>query len=143
MIRSILTLLIISTCLGELSAQNSIFGKWKTIDEETGKPKAVVEIYEKDGNAYGRIIDLYRPPHKDQNPTCDECPGDKEGRPIKGMEIIAEMEEDDGIWGEGTILNVKSGKTYRCKMWVENGKLIVRGYLAFFHRTQEWLPYEG
>ena len=34
-----------------------IEGKWKTIDDETGKPKSIVEITKKsDGKYYGRII---------------------------------------------------------------------------------------
>ena len=34
--------------IGSMSAQ-SVIGKWKTIDDETGKPKSIVEISEKDG----------------------------------------------------------------------------------------------
>ena len=30
-------------------SSQSIFGKWKTIDDETGEEKSVVEIYEKEG----------------------------------------------------------------------------------------------
>ncbi|VAX17324.1 hypothetical protein MNBD_IGNAVI01-134, partial [hydrothermal vent metagenome] len=41
------------------------------------------------------------------------------------------------------ILDPKKGKVYDCKLWVENGKLQVRGYVLFFHRTQEWLRYDG
>ena len=42
---SILFTLFISM---SISAQ-SVFGKWKTIDDRTGKPKGLIEIYEKDG----------------------------------------------------------------------------------------------
>ncbi|MFK7923326.1 MAG: DUF2147 domain-containing protein, partial [Bacteroidia bacterium] len=37
-------------------------GKWKTIDDETNKPKSIVEIYEKDGKLYGKVIKLFREP---------------------------------------------------------------------------------
>ncbi|RZV56230.1 MAG: DUF2147 domain-containing protein, partial [Flavobacteriaceae bacterium] len=35
------------------------------------------------------------------------------------------------------------GRTYNCKLWIEEGVLKVRGYVAFFYRTQEWLPFKG
>ena len=31
------------------------------------------------------------------------------------------------------------GKTYKAEIWVEDGKLKVRGYLGFFYKTQTWL----
>jgi len=59
------------------------------------------------------------------------------------MTIINDMVFDDDEWEDGEILDPKKGKTYDCKLWVENGKLQVRGYIAFFYRTQEWLRFEG
>ena len=57
-----------------LSAQD-IIGTWKTIDDESGKPRSVVEIYEKDGAYFGKIIKLFREPGEDPDPICDECSG--------------------------------------------------------------------
>lgn len=42
----------------------SVIGKWKTIDDETGEAKSVVEIYEKSGKIYGKIVDILRESHK-------------------------------------------------------------------------------
>ena len=40
------TLLLILMCIFSLSiSSQSIFGKWKSIDGQTGKEKAIVEIY--------------------------------------------------------------------------------------------------
>ncbi len=40
-------------------AQNqTVIGKWKTIDDETGKAKSIVEIYEKSGKIYGKVIEI-------------------------------------------------------------------------------------
>jgi len=61
-------------------------------------------------------------------------------KPIVGMVIINDMEKDEDEWGNGTILDPENGKIYRCKLWVEDGKLMVRGYIAFLYRTQTWLP---
>lgn len=32
-----------------------------------------------------------------------------------------------------------SSKIYKGEVWVEGGKLKVRGYLAFFYRMQTWI----
>lgn len=124
----------------QIDAQ-SIFGTWKTIDDETGKPKSIVEIFEKDGKAFGKIIKLFREPNENQDPICDKCTDDRKDQKILGMEIIREMMQDDDEWEDGTIMDPKKGTVYDCKMWVEDGNLQVRGYIAFFFRTQTWLPY--
>lgn len=134
-----LALLAMTYCA---SAQ-SIVGKWKTIDDNNGKARSVVEIYEKGGEYFGKIVKLYRDAGEDPNPTCDECKGDKKGKPIIGMEIISDMEKDGDEYEDGEILDPENGKTYDCKMWIEDGNLKVRGYLLFFYRTQTWLPAEG
>ena len=132
-----------------LSAQHEeITGLWKTIDDEIpGRVKSVVKIYIKDGKLYGDVVKLFRLPEEDQDPVCDKCDDDdpRKDQKVLGMTIITEMvlDEDDNEWEDGEILDPKKGKVYDCKLWVENNKLQVRGYVLFFHRTQEWLRYEG
>jgi uncharacterized protein (DUF2147 family) len=41
-------------------------------------------------------------------------------------------------WEGGKIYNPKNGKTYKCAIWIEDGKLKVRGYLGVFYETQTW-----
>ena len=132
----------IAMCLAVVTHSQSVIGKWKTIDDETGKAKSIVEIYEKDGKLYGKIIELFREPGEVQDPVCEECPGDRKGQKINGMEIIRDMEQDGSEYDEGTIHDPKTGKVYDCKLWLNEddpNKLMVRGYVAFFFRTQEWI----
>jgi uncharacterized protein (DUF2147 family) len=119
-----------------------VTGKWTTIDENTGKPRAVVDIFERAGKVYGKIIKTFPELGDDPDPICDKCSGDDKDKPVLGMEIIRDMEKDGDEWNDGTILDAEHGKTYDCKLWVEDGKLKVRGYVAFFYRTQEWIPYQ-
>ena len=42
---------------GALKAQKEV-GLWKTIDDETGKPKSYVELYIKNGKLYGKVTDI-------------------------------------------------------------------------------------
>ena len=49
-------------------AQNPVLGKWKTIDDETGRIKSVVEVTERDGKIYGQVIELFRLPKRTRTP---------------------------------------------------------------------------
>ena len=134
-----IALFLISLVFMSHANAQSIVGKWKTIDDETGKEKSIVEIFMKNGKAYGKIIKLFRSPDEDQDPICDECTDHRKDKKIIGMTIITDMGKDDDEWDDGEILDPKNGKIYDCKLWVEGDKLMVRGYVAFFFRTQTWL----
>jgi len=127
--------------VSSISAQ-TIVGKWKTIDDETNKAKSIVEIYKKDGKAYGKILKLFKEPNEDQDPICDKCEGALHNKKIIGMQIINGLEEDDGEWeADDGILDPKKGTIYDCKIWVDEDDsdiLNVRGYIGFFFRTQTW-----
>jgi hypothetical protein len=49
-------------------AQKGIIGKWKTIDDETGKAVSVVEIFENHGKIYGKVVEVINP--KDRVNYC-------------------------------------------------------------------------
>lgn len=115
---------------------NSVFANscWKTIGDEgedKGKAKSYVELDEAAGT--GTIKKLLTDP----TAKCTACKGSKKNKPIQGMQIISGMKMGDKA---GSILDPKSGKTYKLKIWKEGGNLKVRGYLGFFYRTQTWLP---
>ncbi|MBL4745560.1 MAG: DUF2147 domain-containing protein [Flavobacteriaceae bacterium] len=126
--------------IGTLSAQD-IFGKWKTIDDETGKEKSIVEIYQENGKVYAKILQLL---DKDkQDAICENCEDNdpRKNQPVKGMVIIDGLKKDGNEYSGATILDPKKGKIYKCKIWLDEenpNKLNVRGYIAFFFRTQNW-----
>ena len=117
-------------------------GYWKTIDDEEGTEKSVVQIWEKDGQMFGKIIQLF----EDPKATCDECKGELKGKPVVGMQILSGLKKDDDEWSGGTIMDPANGKTYKCYIEVQDGgkKLKVRGYIgiSLFGRTQYWYRVE-
>lgn len=113
-----------------------IVGEWKTIDDESGEAKSVVEIYERDGRYYGKVRDLLLKP---DDTLCEKCEGELKDQPVVGMEIITDMEKKGDEYSGGEILDPESGKVYRAKMWLEDDdRLKVRGYVGFLYRTQTW-----
>ena len=116
----------------------SIVGKWKTIDDETGKEKSIVEVYKKGDKYFGKIIDILNPKKKKKN--CIKCSDYRKDQPVLGMEIIKDLEQDNNEFEDGTILDPENGKIYDCKIWLKDkNTLNVRGYVMFFYRTQEWI----
>lgn len=124
-------------------AQNaSPVGAWKTIDDKTGKPKALVRITEEGGVLTGKIEKLYREPSEEQNPKCVKCSDARKDQPIIGMTILSGLKKDGNEYTGGEILDPAAGKTYKSKASLaDNGsKLEVRGYVGapMFGRTQTW-----
>ena len=121
--------------------QDEALGKWITVDDKTGVKKSVVEVYEKDGKYYGEVVKMI---YRDSTMRCTRCLGDLKDRTVIGMNIISGMKYNkrNRNFSKGTLLNPESGKIYKSEMWVENDKLMVRGYLMIFYRTQAWIPYK-
>ena len=119
-------------------AQPSIIGKWKTADESTGEEKSIIEIFERNGKVHGKIVKIFTT--VDPDPICDKCPEDdpRYKKKIVGMEIIKNMQKGEKEYSQGSILDPQDGKIYRCKLWLEEGRLKVRGYWGPFYRTQTW-----
>lgn len=116
-------------------------GRWKTIDDDTGRVKSIVEIARaQDGTLQGRVVEIV---HSDKgpNPTCDKCPGANKGKPIRGMAILWGMtDEGGGEYGGGRILDPAKGKVYKSKLeMLGDDRLGVSGCIAFFCRQQEWV----
>lgn len=123
----------------QVSFSQTIFGKWKTVDDITGKENGIVEIYEKGGKIFGRIIEIFDSDHRFRK--CDKCEGEDKNKPYLGLVIIKGLSKAGNIYENGKILDPKIGKLYHCKIALEGKeKLIVRGYIGIplFGRSQTW-----
>ena len=117
-------------------------GLWKSIDDASGKPSALIRITETNGELQGKIEKLFRTEGEDQNPKCTLCKDARKDQPIIGMTILSGLKKDGGDYTGGEILDPAAGKTYKSKATLaDNGnKLEVRGYIGapMFGRTQTW-----
>ncbi len=117
----------------------TVVGKWKTIDDETGKAKSILEIVEKSGKIYGKVIEILDVEHK--NSICVKCSGEDKNKTILGMIVIKGLTKEGSEYTNGKILDPKNGKLYKCFIALETkDKLKVRGYIgiSLFGRTQYW-----
>ncbi|AWG26615.1 DUF2147 domain-containing protein [Flavobacterium kingsejongi] len=133
-----LTLLFIAVA-GICSAQAQVTGKWKTIDDETGDAKSIVEITEKDGKIYGKVVEILNPEKKASK--CQNCTGTDKDKPILGLTIIKGLEKKGDEYTNGKILDPQKGKLYKCTISLDGkDKLNVRGYvgISLLGRTQTW-----
>jgi uncharacterized protein (DUF2147 family) len=121
-------------------------GRWKTIDDATGKAKSIVAIREENGKLYGKIEKVLDSDQPGPNPLCLKCEGDLKNKPETGLQILWDLQKDGDQWSGGQILDPHNGKVYRCFIALEDGgkKLKVRGYIGFalLGRTEYWLRVE-
>jgi uncharacterized protein (DUF2147 family) len=124
----------------QISYGQTIFGRWKTIDDLNGKEKGIVEIYEYKGKVYGRVLEIFEADKK--HLKCEKCVGDDHNKPILGMNIIRGLKKNGDTYDGGKIIDPKNGKSYHCKITLEGkDKLVVRGYIgiSLFGRSQTWI----
>ena len=115
-------------------------GLWKTVDDATGKEKAIIRITEMGGVFTGKVEKLLDSAKQDSK--CDECTDSRKGQPVVGLTIIRNIKKGESHWEGGDILDAANGKVYRARLTLseDNKKLDVRGYMGtpMFGRTQTW-----
>ncbi|GMN04861.1 DUF2147 domain-containing protein [Croceitalea sp. MTPC5] len=139
LVLTVLGLLTITAVNGQ-----TVFGKWKTIDDRTGVTKAIVELYKEDGLLQGKVLKVLEKGR--ENAKCIKCKGELKDKPINGMQIIYSFKEtEDGVYKGKRLFDPEQAMTFRGKIWLDSDdpdKLKVRGYLAFLYRTQTWLRFK-
>jgi uncharacterized protein (DUF2147 family) len=132
-------LLAIATFAAPASAADdpTPVGVWMTIDDETGKARSLVRIWEHDGKLYGRIIKLLENP----GAVCEKCEGAWKNEPIEGMTVLWNMKPDEaaGQWEGGRLFDPEKAKSYRGTLeLIDDDRLEVRGHVGPFSRKQIW-----
>jgi len=117
---------------------SDVTGKW--ITEEV---KSVVEIYEKDGKYYGKIIWLKDPNGDDGLPKKDKENPDPSlrKREIVGMVFMSGFIFNGKSWEGGTVYDPESGNTYSGNMKLRSADVLdLRGYMgvSLLGRTATW-----
>ncbi len=141
--KTLIALCLSALPLGAFAQQASPVGTWTTIDDSTHKPKSTVEIYTTtNGTLAAEVLEVLQ---SDQgpHPVCEECTGERKGKPVEGMVIMWNVRKDGDTWDGGKILDPHNGKTYSVKLTpsADGSKMEVRGYMGFslLGRSQTWI----
>lgn len=134
-----LLLILIISPFSYSSEQLSPGGKWKAVYD--GGDEFIYNLWIEDGILFGKIEQMDIRSQEDSNPLCIKCKGERKNQPWLGMTVITDVrQENSEEWGGGTILDLDSGKTYKCKIKIVEGgaKIRIRGYSGFFGGTEIW-----
>lgn len=110
-------------------------GKWLTEDKD-----AVIEFFRSGDKMNGRIVSLVDGKDSNGKAVKDVLNPDKSKRnePLVGLLMLRDLKQKGDKWEDGNIYDPSEGKSYKCSIWLENGKLKVRGYSGMFYQTQTW-----
>jgi uncharacterized protein (DUF2147 family) len=120
-------------------AQDQVMGLWLTEQGES-----VVEVYRAaDGTCGGRVVWLKEQRDANGEELRDVMNGNPclRSRRVLGLEVLRGYRNDGDTWRSGTIYNWRNGNSYNSKMYLEDGRLHVKGYyslLFFLGRTKVW-----
>jgi uncharacterized protein (DUF2147 family) len=121
------------------SADLTPTGVWRTVDDKTGKPRAIIRVYEQNGRWFGKVERSLAPEPRER---CDKCTDERKNQPIIGMVVLRNMQKRGDEYAGGDVLDPDNGWVYRCKFRLtdEGKKLDVRGFIGFslLGRTQTW-----
>ena len=113
---------------------DDIIGLWDTRDG------AHVEIYEREGQYYGKFVWFYDEPPAGGIDAENPDP-ELRGRSLLGTDFILRFEFDGKKWKNGRMYNPENGKEYKADIELKNGVLKVRGWVGIrlLGRTVEWV----
>jgi len=116
-------------------------GLWKTIDDKTGKPRSLIRINETNGE-YSATIEKGLLATDTGEAICDKCSDERKNQKLLGMTIVKGLKKNGPQYDGGEILDPDNGKTYRCKMKLDESgnSLEVRGFvgISLLGRSQIW-----
>jgi uncharacterized protein (DUF2147 family) len=141
-----LGILLILASVANTQTPDAIVGKWWNEEKD-----AQIEVYPCEGKFCGKIIWLKEPNYPDNDPKGmggkprvdrENPDSSKRERPTLGMNIVwGFVHSGEHLWEGGFIYNPRDGKTYKCKLTLENpDRLKVRGFVgvSLIGKTNIW-----
>jgi len=117
------------------SFSQTFSGKWLV-----EKKDAYVKIYKRGNKFFGQVYKIGGNNDKNGKPKLDIKNPDKKKKTqkVQGMEFLTNFSLKDNVLLGGKIYDARNGKSYKAKLWIENGTLKVRGFVGFFYETHTW-----
>ncbi|MBP9841861.1 MAG: DUF2147 domain-containing protein [Simkaniaceae bacterium] len=128
------------------SPQEGIIGLWKSRDQHSDKPRALVAIYKYQDTYYGRMLATYDDEGNIKDTILEKkekAPGVIGNPPYCGMDFVYDVKKEENH-GEkknkykGKIIDPQKGKVYDAELWLSGDDLIVRGEVWIFGKNIPW-----
>lgn len=119
------------------SAADPVDGRWRTLDDETGKPMSIVEVSTAGGTLNAKVVETLNEP----NAKCTQCSGADKNKPVVGMRVLWDLKQQDGVWGGGSGFKPSTGDSFKAKSVkpsADGRTLEVTGCKLMFCRTAKW-----
>lgn len=135
----LLAFLLPSSAVATKLNKDDIVGHWLSKNKD-----GVVEVKKEDGDYKGYLVWIQKLANGEKKVILDDFNPDKElrKRELLGVKLFEGFKFDEDEWAGGSIYDPDSGKTYKCKMSLEEDKktLNLRGYVGIplFGRTSHW-----
>jgi len=134
--RQLLPLILLALLFPTLLAADSAVGEWLR-DDKSSRIKVSVS-----GGKLSGVITYVKDPARTLD-TRNPDPA-KRKRKLVGLTILSGFTQKGEMWEGGTIYDSSNGKTYKGKVWLQNGQLMMRGYVGvtLIGRTAKWTRYK-
>ncbi|MDF0715969.1 DUF2147 domain-containing protein [Muricauda sp. 334s03] len=125
---SIFLMLLLPKSFGQVKGPD-ITGVWLN-----DKENAHIEIYQKEGAFFGKIIWMKQPD------TPDSAEKSKRFEELLGMDIISNLVFDGGIWEKGTLYLPKKDREVNCEAQLsdDKGVLTLNITKLWFSNSIKW-----
>lgn len=146
------SLLGLTVSLSWASTNDPLLGYWRTIDDETGFAKAIVQIQNTENGSYlSTIVATVERPDYVAAEKCMNCPAPFTDRKIVGMPLLWNLRATDQTgsgnerrYTDGYLIDPLSGKFYQisARLSGDGRRLTLRGHIIgvpFIGRTQTWI----
>jgi len=119
--------LILFSCFQMMQSQ--VTGLWRSTDHIDDTERSIVNIYEANGQYFGRVDKLLPAATVTH---CTGCEGDQKNKSLVGMIIISGITKNENGGTDGKILDPSNGKWYSCDIELASPDLLkVTGYVGF------------
>ena len=127
--------------ISEKSLGQTVLGTWYAPHDKKDKKGGLISVYQgKNGKYFAKVIDMFDP--EERKKICSKCTDWRKNKPILGIVLITDLSlsADKRSGYGGKILDTRTGKIYKCKVWLEgNDVLKIRGYWGVFYGTRTWV----
>lgn len=109
-------------------SEKDILGTW-----ESDKKDVILEIFKHNDKYYGKYLWGKEIVESDGVTSKKDIKNPNKNlrmRNVIGITSLTDLKWDGEEYVDGKIYNAPSGDTYKCKIWIKNNKLYLRGYLG-------------